>query len=285
MIRLASALSLAALLALTTGAAPVHANSIEVQRDARLDGQYGLRIVLDTPGCTSSGTLVVPPGSISGPQEFASCDDLHAADVVVTGSGDLRLSAAGTVALGDGFRVAQGGRLAISSNPALGGDLYVEQDLPVLRDRVAVRFRLDVDQVNFGADAEVDLLTGLAPDGRTAFAVSVWFRPSLGQARLFVRAITNTGAPLDSRSSSVLLSTGSHAVDVVWTAGDVGSGNGSVGLWLDGVSRPGITGIGNHSLDVETLRFGALGVEVAATGRLNLDSFVAQSEGPVGPVQ
>jgi hypothetical protein len=261
------------------------ASSLTVASSAGLEGFQGLRIVLDTPGCTGPGTLVVPPGSVSTTQEHVSCDDLTADDVVVTASGDLELLAGGTVALGDGFRVDTDGRLTVGSDPGLRSDLYVEQDLPVLQDEVAARFRLDVGQASFGEDVEVDLLTGLSPDGRVAFAVSVWFRPSLGQARLFVRGVNNVGPPNDSRASSVLLSTGSHAVDVLWKAGDMGAGNGQVSLWLDGVAQTGLAGLGNHSLDVESLRFGSLGVEVAASGHLDLDALVAQSEGPVGPVQ
>lgn len=275
------ALSLLGLVALP---GTVGASSVSVTSTAALEGSYGLRVTLDSPGC-AAGTLVVPPGSVSSSQSYVGCEDLVADDVVVTGSGDLDLAAGGTISLHAGFRVDAGGSLTVRSDPSLLADVYVEQDLPVLRDEVAARFRLDVDQASFAADAEVDLLVGLDPNGRIAFAVSVWFRPSLGQARLFVRGVNNVGPPVDSRSSSVLLSAGSHVVDVVWKAGDVGAGNGEVALWLDGVSRTGLTGLGNHSLDVESLRFGSLGVDVAVSGHLDLDDLVAHSEGPVGPVQ
>ena len=62
-----------------------------------------------------------------------------------------------------------------------------------------------------------------------------------------------------------------------------GANDGGLGLWIDGVAAPGLSGLDNDGGQVDFARLGALSVKTGAAGTLFWDGFESRRRTYIGP--
>jgi len=187
------------------------------------------------------------------------------------------------------FSGSQGLEVNVASpnaNPA-----YVQSSHPNAEGTYRARFYVNARNLVMGEGDEFDLFAAYdgadavppATNGSPAFRLVI--RRVSGQNRLSAYARLNSGNE-SQIPSTVLLANGWREIEVNWAKATAsGANNGTLGLWVDGLARTGLTGLNNDLETVNYARWGSVnGVDVATSGTLRLDDFASQRTGYIGPV-
>jgi hypothetical protein len=125
------------------------------------------------------------------------------------------------------------------------------------------------------ANAAVDIFTGL--EAKNTAIVRLQYRRAVGgsgEVRLgALRVGGTTWTPWTS------LADGRRTVEIGWQSGV----SATVGLWIDGVAGPSLSGLDTHKYLLEATRLGpSAGLTKAMTGELQFDRFVSSRGSTIG---
>jgi hypothetical protein len=191
---------------------------------------------------------------------------------------------------------SDGGDLAVSSEAGLNGTpaglratvddtagLYVQDDTPADEDRYRARFYFDPNGFDPG-EAQGHRRTRLFivfEDGPRRLAAIVLRRLN-GSYAIRARARLDDNAQADT--PFVPINDGPHAVELDWRRSSGPDAlDGSLQLWIDGVSVASLTGLDNASSAVDFVRMGALSVKGGSSGTMYWDEFESRRTTYIGP--
>jgi hypothetical protein len=191
-----------------------------------------------------------------------------------------------------------GGNLSVTPAAAMSGaeglqavvhdttPLYVEDDTPNNEAGYRARFYIDPHDFNPGEGSghlrsRVFIAFTEAPTRRVAAVV---LKRSGGAYSLMVRARRDDNTQADTGFFSITDAPHSVEIDLV-PASSGGAANGTLELWVDGVSKMILTGLANSLAPVDFVRLGALSVKTGASGTLYFDAFASRRQLYIGPVQ
>ena len=259
-----------ACLALLLGALPASAGSLSVTAASANVGAYGLAVeVGDT--CTSPDHLVLssPPAPVQG--DYEGCLTIDADNLEVTGSGAV-FRAGETVRLGNGFSVASGADFTAAVEPSLASAFAsVEDPSPIAERAYHATFFVRLDALTLSDGDAIEHLVAYSGSGQSAFVLTLRKNPS-SQDSLHLAARVDGGGLVQMIPGQELpLSSGWNKIEIDWTA-DGGSGAFLVAL-NDGAFS-GLTGLANGLMNVESVRWGAIGGSVSTSaGTIEIDGF------------
>jgi len=188
---------------------------------------------------------------------------------------------------------SDGGDLSITPGAAMSGaqglqalvndtnPLYVEDDTPNNEPRYRARFAINPHDFDPG-EAQGHLRTRVfiafteAPTRRVAAIV---LRRSGGAYALTARARNDDGAQVSTAFFPI--TDAPHSVEIDLLPATSGA-NGSLELWIDGVSQAKLTGLTNSLAPVDFVRMGALSVKTGASGTLYFDAFRSRRQVYIG---
>ncbi len=155
------------------------------------------------------------------------------------------------------------------------GETYLIDDSPASEKRYKARFHFDVNSLAMAGGDIFHILAGAGQDGVPA-----------GQAHLLLRLKYSAASyHLQARHRDVatgsVLATGwipiadvEHVDDLRWRAASrPDATNGELRFWIDGVLAGELLGLANGEEVIESIRFGAKGVDTGTSGSFYLDSF------------
>lgn len=257
-------------LAVLLSAQALDAGTMVVTDSAAHTGQRGLRFTLGE-SCATSNQVEVSGRNVEGPESLEACERLTVSDVSVRASGDLSLRSGVTVALGAGFSVDEGGRVAIETAPSLIRDAHLQTDSPSERADLIVRFLVRLDAISLDTSGFV-LLEGGGAEATSWFRVGLRRNESLSEDRLFVEARNDDGGVLTTRDSEELVvSSGWHSVEVLWESATPSTSDGRLIATIDGQSVSSLTDLTNSMGRIDSVRLGMDGSGVGASGSVDID--------------
>ncbi|MDY7095069.1 MAG: beta-propeller fold lactonase family protein [Acidobacteriota bacterium] len=156
-------------------------------------------------------------------------------------------------------------------------DAWRQQDGPKREQRYRARFVFDAGDTTLAPGAFHQIYA--AQDeltGRTVFALEL----GAGTGGHRVRAVAWTGDGRRIESTWAPLAPGRHQLEADWWASPrVESSAGGLRLWIDGEVAADLTGVDNHRLRVDAVRFGAVdGVDAGTRGRHRYERLEGGSE-------
>jgi hypothetical protein len=162
--------------------------------------------------------------------------------------------------------------------------LFVQDDAPLAENRY--RARLYVDPNGFDPGEALDhrrtrifILFQAEPQRRLAAVV---LRRVHGSYALMARARLDDNAQADT--AFVPIADSPHVVEIEWRrSSGPDARNGSLQMWIDGLSVASLTGLDNSSSGVDFVRLGALSVKNGASGTMFFDEFESRRQNPIGP--
>ena len=155
-----------------------------------------------------------------------------------------------------------------------GGETYLIDDHPTAERRYKARFRLDLESVTMTGGNLFNILAGAAQDGLPT-----------GQAHMLLRLKYSAGSyqlqawHRDVATGSIQttawfpIAGAEHVIDLRWRASTATASNGALRFWIDGVLAGELVGLSNDDEVIESIRFGAKGVDPGTSGSFYLDSF------------
>lgn len=278
---------------------PSFAGSLEIGSVAALPNADGgcadsnCGVLVDMAGCPGNGTAVAADQEIRTTQTIEGCHTLIANDVDVVG-GELTLLAGHRIAFGNGFSVGPDAGLVAGIDPALAReDAFLEDVSPASESRYVARFYVNLDSLSMSGSDRLDHLVGYGSGGEAQFRVAFEPGTSSGRHRLIFEVRQDDGSYLATEGNQELtVPSGWHAVEVDWIAASaVGAGDGSMTVCLDDDgSRTSCTRLSDGSLPppenaaarIDSVRWGAQGIDENTSGSLAMDEFVSRRDGPIG---
>jgi hypothetical protein len=244
---------------------------------AALVGSFGLDVQLEA--CSAVEDLVIPDQLVFGGRTFAACNTVTAFDLDLQDGADVAMMAGSRVILGNGFSVAQGGRLEIGAGPNTK-HRFVQYDLPGALSSFWTEFGIDASGLTMGVGSQFDLLVGYNPQGKPIFKVTLWYDEE--EASLVGAAFV---AAYDYESwwktATLTLDPGLRMLNAGWySATPEGYGKGNFSA-LD-KHRIGQTAFQYLYLEDEiaSIRWGALNIVGDVSGSVKLDHFRSWTESP-----
>ncbi len=154
------------------------------------------------------------------------------------------------------------------------GETYLIDDSPAAEKRYKVRFHLDVNSLAMEEDDLFNILAAAGQDCLPAGQAHLLLRLKYSAASYRLQARHRdvaTGAVL--ATGWVPIADGEHVVDLRWRAASTTASNGELRFWIDGVLAGELSGLDNGDEVIESIRFGAKGVDAGTSGSFYLDSF------------
>jgi len=203
---------------------------------------------------------------------------------------------------GDGFEagstnawselVQSGGNLTVSSASAMHGtggleamisrpgDVTAVDRTPNAQTSYHARFGFDPNGVTIRNTTPHSLLTARSASG--ALTAHIELRRSAGLYQIRARTLPDTG--VIKSTSWTTITDAPHAVELGWTASvPVSRGNGTLTLWIDGVTVSSLTKIANGAQRIDEARLGPQDVRTGVTGAEFFDDFVSTATTYIGP--
>ncbi|MFW6193839.1 MAG: hypothetical protein ACOC83_10175, partial [Gemmatimonadota bacterium] len=190
--------------------------------------------------------------------------------------GDLELVAGDQVSLGDGFRVGEGGRLAVGTTGTWKTP-YVLEEQPAGESELYVRWYTRLDAVGLPSGGVVSLL-GLEDGARERARIR--YEVGEGGGWSWLEVVDDDGARHES--SRAWVEEGWHRMELGWSAGGVIEPQGRVVLLLDGTEAASLEGLKLGLGLVEAVRLGAWSSS-GEGGWVDVDEVAAGRTGPIGP--
>jgi len=190
-----------------------------------------------------------------------------------TGGGDLSVSPLAALA-----GTSAGMRALVNDT----GSLFVQDDSPSDEARYRARFYFDPNGFDPGeASAHFRARLFLAQGGGFRLVTIVLKRQG-GAYSVEARARSNSGARIDTGFKPI--TDAAHVLEFDWQrATGPGAADGSLELWIDGVSVATLAGIDNDAFGVDQARLGALSLKTGASGALFFDQFESRRLDRIGP--
>jgi len=274
------ALAAAVLLVCGTLAAPGAAggSSIQVLAAAARTGSFGARLSL--AGCTAPPDLVLS-GTVTTDQ--TACQTITStADV----SGTVTFTAGDLITFGNGSSVASGSSFRAVVDPAIKGDAYLQDDTPSAETSFRALFAVDPTAMSLPAAERFDHFVAYDHLGAPQLRVVVLHDAPLNEDRLVLEVRLDDGSFLSTAGMfELVLPAGWSTVEVDWRAASVpGVADGLAALCVnDDGSRSSCQTLGHdHAGRIDSIRWGAQGVDPGTTGSIDLDDFVSYRELPAG---
>jgi hypothetical protein len=164
-----------------------------------------------------------------------------------------------------------------------GAVAYVEDESPSGERRYRARFYLNLNGLTIGNGEEFELFTASSTDGTAQLRLLV--SRASGQNRLRLSARRDDGTFLETPAGSeTVIPREWHSVEIDWRASvSPAASDGAMAVWVDGASRPGLTGIENDGAQVASVRWGAVGaLDAGTTGSFLLDEFESRRDTRIG---
>ena len=260
---------LAGALAWLATATPAPAAELRVMPSAAYAGFFGLEIEVGTD-CAAPDQVVVsaPPAVLAS--DVLACRQIEASGVEVTG--DVTLTAGEVIALGEELRVTEGASLTVALDPRTASDFAsIANSSPQAEATYRARFHLLLDGLSLVAGEEVEHFRGETDDGSALFRLVI--RPDAGSSGhlLGLAALESAGWRETPAGQELALAPGWNEIEIDWVASD------PAGHWLvsvNGAGFDGLSGLGNGSLRLDRIRWGAVdGLVSGAPGTLRVDGF------------
>jgi hypothetical protein len=201
--------------------------------------------------------------------------DLSAWSSSETGSGDLSASASSALA-----GTATGVRAVVNDT----GALYVRDDTPSGEGRYRARFYFDPDGFDPG-EAQGHRRTRIFiafDESPVKRHVAVVLRRVSGQYGVEARARVDDNSQIDTGFFDV--TDAPHFIELDWRqATDAVSNDGSLEMWIDGVSVSTLTSLSNSLRSVDFVRLGPQSLKGGAAGTLYFDEFESRRLQMIGP--
>jgi hypothetical protein len=159
--------------------------------------------------------------------------------------------------------------------------IYVTDDTPNAEPRYRARFYFDPNSlVMAGTDAHY-IFKGFA--GTSAEVVRMEIRPSGASYQLRL-GLVDDGTTW-TLTGWFTISDAAHFVELDWRAATaVGTNDGGLTFWIDGVQQINITGVDNDTRRVDRARLGALaGIDAGTSGTYYFDAFESRRQTYIGP--
>ena len=160
---------------------------------------------------------------------------------------------------------------------------YLQDDSPEALKQYRARFYIRVDALEMPAGENISVYVAYSTTDLPVLYLRV--KQVADAIRLGAAARLSSGSytAVPDRGE-VRLDPGWHAIELQWLAAkDFLNANGALNLWVDGRSVTGLTGLSNSTLQVQSVRLGAVeGVTAAMSGWFDLDEFVSRAKGYIG---
>jgi len=253
-------------------------SSITVLGAAARTGTFGARLSL--AGCTAPADLALT-GTVTTDQ--TACHTITAtADV----SGTVAFTAGDLIALGSGFRVAAGSSFAAVVDPAIKGDAYVRDDTPVAETSYRAELSVDPTALALPSTERFDHFVAYDDQGAVQLRVVVTHDAPLAEDRLVLEARLDDGTFVSTAGTFELaLAAGWNTVEVDWQAASApGTPDGKAALCVndDGSRSSCVSLAHDHAGRIDSVRWGAQGVDPGTTGSIDLDDFLSHRDLPAG---
>jgi hypothetical protein len=188
-----------------------------------------------------------------------------------TNNGALSVSTAAAMVQTNGMQAA------INSNTSI----YVTDNSPVNEAHYRARFYFNPNSISMSSGNAHYLLYGLTGNGVVTLRVE--FGRSTTSYR--IRAALNNNSSTWTNTSWVNISNSAHYIEIDWRAATAsGATDGGLTLWIDGVQLADITGIGNNTRRIESIRLGAVsGLDSGTRGTEFFDAFESRRSTYIGP--
>lgn len=225
-----------------------------------------------TPTPTPSGSPVPSSTDIIFSDGFES-GNTSAWSAEIDGEADLNVTPGAAL-------VGAQGLAALIDNTT---SMFVRDDRPTAEQRYRARFYFDPNTVSM---ASSDVHTIFVGRTNSSAVFNVQLNNNTGTSsgyRIRVQIFNDVGG--NTNGTYFTLADSSHAIEVDWQAATgVGANNGSITLWIDGVSKETISAVDNDTLRVEETRMGPLtGIDVGTSGTVYFDSFESRRSSYIGP--
>src|SRR5262245_44007044 len=164
-----------------------------------------------------------------------------------------------------------------------GTPAYVEDDSPGAERRYRARFYLNANGLTLTSGDEFELFSGYSTTGVRQLSVLLSRAGTQNRLRLAVRRDDGTYVETAPGSEIALLAEW-HTVEIDFKAAvSTTSNDGAMAIWVDGASRPGLSGIDNDQAQVGLVRWGAVeAVDATTTGSFLLDEFDSRRDTYIG---
>jgi hypothetical protein len=190
------------------------------------------------------------------------------------GGADLAITAAAKL-------TPTGRGLQVVVNDTTG--VFVADATPSDENRYRARFHFDPNGFDPGM-AQSHLRTRifiLFEDGPRRLAAVVLRRQVSGFS-LAARARIDDGSQVDTDFFPI--TDAPHTIELDWRRSSSAAANdGSLELWIDGVSRQVLSGLANNRSSVDFVRMGALSVKGGASGTMYFDELESRRQSYIGP--
>ncbi len=189
-----------------------------------------------------------------------------------------------------------GGDLAVSATAAMAGTslglralvndttpLYVQDDTPAAEGRYRARFYFDPSGFDPGeGSSHFRTRTFIAFDPSGRRALTLVLKRQNGAYSVEARVRRDDGSRDDT--GFLPIGSGPHHLELDWRRATApGAVDGSLQLWIDGVSAAMRTGIDNDQSAIESARLGAISLKTGAAGTLRFDEFESRRYVFIGP--
>jgi hypothetical protein len=189
-----------------------------------------------------------------------------------------------------------GGDLSVSGAAAMAGTafglqavvndtnaLFVQDDTPSAESRYRARFYVDPNGFDPGeatGHLRVRILIAFDPSSRRV--ITLVLRRRSGAYSVEARVRRSDGSRADTGFFPI--TDAPHFFEYDWQrATGPGASNGSLQLWIDGVSVATMSGLDNDQSPIEFVRMGALSVKGGAGGTLHFDQLESRRQRLIGP--
>lgn len=165
----------------------------------------------------------------------------------------------------------------ISNNTSM----YVQDESPAAEARYRARFYFNPNSVSMSSGNSHYIFYALS--GTNNVIVRLEFGYNGSSYRLRAGTVNNNGS--FTTTSWILVSNAWHYFEFDWQAStSTSTPNGSLTLWIDGVSRATLSGLNNGNSRVERVRLGdTAGIDSATRGTELFDVFESRHQTYIGP--
>ena len=230
----------------------------------------------NTPIPTSTGGSTSTPTSTPSSTDSIFSDGFESGNFSgwtssVTDAGDLSVTSAAAL-------VGTRGMQAVIDDTNL---IYLTDDHPNSEPRYRARFYFDPNSISMASGDSHRIFVAYA--GTSTAVLRTEFRYSSGAYQIQFLVLNDSGSW--QATGWVTISDTKHAIEINWQAANaVGANNGSLVLWVDGVQKPGLSGIDNDTRRIDRVRLGAIyGIDTGTRGTYYFDDFVSRRLSYIGP--
>lgn len=249
-------------------------------------GAYGARLTLS--GCSAVQDLLVPDQVVASEQTFTGCDTVTAGNVDITTGATVTFEAGKRIAIGSGFSVASGASFRAIADPAVRGEGFLEDHSPNEEKEYFATFFSNLSQLTIPDTDRFEHFVGYNGNDVPQFSIVIFGDATeVNSTRAYISARRSDGTYWTSQfSGGIGIPPGWWPMEVHWVSASApGVPDGSLGLCIQ--NTPSAKDCNSFSHDnpgtIDSVRWGVLNIDGAATGIVDFDDFHSQSAFPTLP--